>query len=305
MKLPRCTVTNSLLLLTLFFTTAVAYAAQVVGTVTHLSGPLLVKKSDGTVKVLSQKSSVEKGDTLISKNDTYARIKFTDNSEITLKPNSQFKIDNFVFDAAAPEKDNAAFSLVQGGLRAITGILGKRNKERFGLNTPTATIGIRGTIFIAEYIPPTQSAQPNQPAVASYAFASMAAVDLAGGSLMTNAISTRSDTPNNPIPLAVLPKKGSDLIRIAQVDMPVGDIRAPGLYLQVQEGFVNVSNNAGSQVYAAGQFGYAPDLRQPPMILPHNPGMQFSPPPAFSSSTVGRGGQTGDNLLNGVDCEVR
>lgn len=131
-----------------------SWAAQVVGTVTNLSGPLLAKKPDGSAKVLSVKSGVEQGDTLISEKDTYARIKFIDNSEITLRPGTQMKIDDFSFDEDKPEKDNAAFGLVKGGLRAVTGTLGKRNKDKWGMNTPTATIGIRGTTFIAQYVPP-------------------------------------------------------------------------------------------------------------------------------------------------------
>ena len=123
----KCIATKALLLLASLLTAASALAAEIAGTVTHLSGPLLAKKADGTVKVLSQKSAVEQGDTLISEKDTYARIKFVDNSEITLRPNSQMKIDSFVFDEEKPEKDSAAFNLLKGGLRAVTGMLGKRN----------------------------------------------------------------------------------------------------------------------------------------------------------------------------------
>ena len=150
----RCIATKALLFMAALLLAAQAWAAQAVGTVLNLSGPLLAKKADGSAKVLTVKSSVEQGDTLVSEKETYARIKFIDNSEITLKPNSQLKIDNFSFEDDKPEKDSAAFNLVTGGLRAVTGTLGKRNKEKWGMNTPTATIGIRGTTFIAQYVPP-------------------------------------------------------------------------------------------------------------------------------------------------------
>jgi hypothetical protein len=127
-----------------------AWAAQVVGVVAHLSGPLLDRKADGSVKVLAAKSEVENGDTLVSEKNTYAQIRFVDNSEITLKPGTTFRIENFSYEAGKPDADSAAFSLVKGGLRSITGLLGKRNKEKFSLKTPAATIGIRGTTFIAQ-----------------------------------------------------------------------------------------------------------------------------------------------------------
>jgi len=130
-----------------------AWAAQVVGVVAHLSGPLLDRKADGSVKVLGPKSEVENGDTLVLEKNTYAQIRFVDNSEITLKPGTTFRIENFSYDAGKPETDSAAFDLVKGGLRSVTGLLGKRNKEKFSLKTPSATIGIRGTTFVAEFVP--------------------------------------------------------------------------------------------------------------------------------------------------------
>ena len=127
-----------------------AHAAQVVGTIVNISGPMVARRADGSIRALSAQSAIEQGDLLVTEKDTYARIKFIDNGEITLRPNTQFKIENFSYEAAKPESDSAFFSLLKGGLRSITGLLGKRNKEKFGLNTPTATIGIRGTTFIAE-----------------------------------------------------------------------------------------------------------------------------------------------------------
>ncbi|RJF99221.1 FecR family protein [Noviherbaspirillum saxi] len=292
MRLQRSfTATKSLVFLGTLCAATFAYAAQVAGTVTNLSGPLLAKKPDGTVKVLSAKSQVEEGDTLITEKDTYARIKFVDNSEITLRPGTQMKIDSFSFDEEKPENDSATFNLVKGGLRAITGTLGKRNKERFGMNTPTATIGIRGTIFVAEYIPPAQ------PDLAAYAAASVASV----GSY-SNALPV-SDAPAGGLPLAVLPMRETGSLLLAQA--PDGG-RAPGLYVQVLDGVIHLSNRGGSQSFSAGQFGFSPSRLLPPVLLPNNPGIRFSPPPAFSSSTGPQTG-SGGNLTNSsnVDCEVR
>jgi hypothetical protein len=160
---PKCTATKQatkmfrhLLCAVLLLGGGSAWAAQVIGVVTHLSGPLLDRKADGSVKVLGLKSEVENGDTLVSEKNTYAQIRFVDNHEITLKPGTTFRIENFHYDAARPDADSAAFSLVKGGLRSITGLLGKRNKERFSLKTPSATIGIRGTTFVATYVPPSE-----------------------------------------------------------------------------------------------------------------------------------------------------
>lgn len=146
------TVINVLLFSAMIAVTALTWAGQVAGTVVHLSGPLLAKKADGSVKILARKSEVEQGDTLVAEKNTYAQIRFIDNSEVTLRPDTTFKIEAFAYDEAKPDADNASFNLVKGGLRSVTGLLGKRNKEKFSLKTPTATIGIRGTTFVAQYV---------------------------------------------------------------------------------------------------------------------------------------------------------
>lgn len=122
-------------------------ALAAVGTVTHLSGVLTVKRADGSSKILARNSEVEQGDTLSTEADTYARIKFVDGAEVVLRPGTQLKIDKYAYSEAAPEEDNILLSMFKGGLRAVTGLIGKRNKDKVSFQTATATIGIRGTHF--------------------------------------------------------------------------------------------------------------------------------------------------------------
>ena len=124
-----------------------AQAQQAAGEVTHLSGTLSVKRLDGTTKLLSVKSAVQEGDLLTTETETYARIKFADASEVVLRPNSQLKVENYAFNQAKPEGDNVVLSMLKGGLRAVTGLIGKRNRDKVTFSTVTATIGIRGTHF--------------------------------------------------------------------------------------------------------------------------------------------------------------
>jgi hypothetical protein len=120
------------------------------GSVSQLSGTLSVRKADGSVRILSQKSEVNSGDTLNTERDTYAQIRFTDGGQITLKPGTSVKIEDFKFSEEKPQEDSFLFSLVKGGLRAVTGIVGKRSHDNFRMNTATATIGVRGTTFTVD-----------------------------------------------------------------------------------------------------------------------------------------------------------
>jgi len=134
--------------LTVAFYAVNVSAAAPVGTVTYVSGPLFVKKADASVKALSKNSVVEQGDILITEKRTYARIKFNDDSEVTLRPGSEFKIESFSYEQAKPKEDKYSVELIKGGLRAISGHVGKRgDPDSYKMKTRAAVIGIRGTVF--------------------------------------------------------------------------------------------------------------------------------------------------------------
>jgi hypothetical protein len=116
--------------------------------VTHIAGTLSVKKIDGSSRIISQFSEVENGDTLATEKDSFARLKFTDGGEVTLRPNSVFKVEGYAFEETAPQKDSFLVGLLKGGLRTVTGLVGKRgNRDAYRMQTATATIGIRGTYY--------------------------------------------------------------------------------------------------------------------------------------------------------------
>lgn len=114
------------------------------------SGTVAVQKADGSVRTLAAGSMVQVGDVITTQPNSSARLKFTDGSELTVGANSQVKVDAYAFSTAAPGDDNLVMSLLKGGLRSITGLIGRRgNRDAYKLQTATATIGIRGTDYIA------------------------------------------------------------------------------------------------------------------------------------------------------------
>ncbi|MBI2312477.1 MAG: FecR domain-containing protein [Betaproteobacteria bacterium] len=125
---------------------AAAGVAFANGKVTHLSGTLSAQKPDGSVKILAQKSDVLPGDLLSTEKDSFAQINFTDGSQMTMRPNTKMKVELFRFNKEAPQSDVANFRLLKGGLRTVTGLIGKRgDQEAYKISTATATIGIRGS----------------------------------------------------------------------------------------------------------------------------------------------------------------
>ena len=125
----------------------VAAQAGQAGEITHLSGVLSVARADGSKALLASRSGVLEGDTLTTEQGTYARVKFVDGAEVVMRPGTQIKVESYQYEEAKPASDNMLLSMFKGGLRAITGLLGKRSQNRVAFQTQTATIGIRGTTF--------------------------------------------------------------------------------------------------------------------------------------------------------------
>lgn len=155
--------------------------AGVVGTITHLGGVLRVTHADGTTKLLSVKSEVLEGDTLKTEANTFTRIKFMDGGEVVLRPETVFKVTAYSYEPDAAAKDGVVLDLVKGGLRSVTGLMGKRNPDKFKLGTPTATIGVRGTNFGALFC---QSDCLTVPTVSGQAPSNGLYVDVVSGAIV-------------------------------------------------------------------------------------------------------------------------
>ncbi len=295
-------IATRLLLVLLLFCAGWAQA-QSAGQVINVSGPLFAIQGDGGKRVLSTGSLVNQGDTLVTEEKTYARVKFTDTGEIVLRPNTQLKVESYVFAQAEPKSDNVVFGLLKGALRSVTGLIGKRgNQDAYRLQTETATIGIRGTSFIAEYVPPDQT----EAAVASadLPVPTFALLDapLPLFALADTALITVTDVPIGYLTADTLPP-----LLLAQITPPTpgGGGLAAGLYVHVIDGIINLTNKGGSLNFSAGQFGYTASIIRPPVVVPVNPGIQFSPPPAFSSSVAPNSNSSAGSKPKTVDCEVR
>jgi hypothetical protein len=124
------------------------WAGEAATLVNMIGGKITVIKANKETIVLKLKDKVEEGDTVITSKDTFAMFKFTDNAETILRPETEFKIIEHKFVSDDPSKDKTTSQLVNGGLRRLTGLCGKRgNPDADKLVTATATVGIRGTIY--------------------------------------------------------------------------------------------------------------------------------------------------------------
>jgi hypothetical protein len=96
-------------------------------------------------------AALSEGDVVVSEKDSLAQIVFSDGSQIALRPNSRLSITQYHYDKDQPREDHMLLDLLRGGLRTITGLVGKRgDMKAYSMRLgATATIGIRGTDFVA------------------------------------------------------------------------------------------------------------------------------------------------------------
>ena len=71
-----------------------------------------------------------------------------DDALITVRPNTEFRLESYRYaPKAAASSSESVLAVMKGGLRIVTGLMGKVNREGYAVNTPTATIGSAAPIM--------------------------------------------------------------------------------------------------------------------------------------------------------------
>lgn len=117
----------------------------------------LVKNTTGQVTIARQGASLEASpgmqlfvdDEMASAAGASAGIVFKDGTLLTLGASSNVKLRDYVFE---PQQARYAFSvfLAKGSAVYSSGRIGKLSPESVKVDTPTATVGVRGTRFIID-----------------------------------------------------------------------------------------------------------------------------------------------------------
>jgi len=129
--------------LALLMCTPVAYAAEDFGSVEAISGTAFIADATGRHFNIQQGQVIHTGETIHTEKDSELQIESIDGGLIALRPNTIFRVDEYIAEDAPTDK--VFMSLLKGALRSITGWVPKRNTGAYRITTPTATIGVRGT----------------------------------------------------------------------------------------------------------------------------------------------------------------
>jgi hypothetical protein len=110
-----------------------------------VTGSVVAIDTQGQRRQLVKGSDVRPGDSIVTGEGALAQIRMADGGFISIRSATEMAIDRFVFDEKESSKSNFLVSLVKGGFRSITGLIGKTNPNAYQIRSATATIGIRGT----------------------------------------------------------------------------------------------------------------------------------------------------------------
>jgi len=119
-------------------------AGAAAGRVDFAVGSVTVSGADGRERPLTRGAELDNGD-MVRTNDGRAQIRFTDGAYVSLQPNTEFGIKEYRYEGRTDGNESGFFALAKGAMRTVTGFIGRVNRNRYRVTTPTATIGIRGT----------------------------------------------------------------------------------------------------------------------------------------------------------------
>ncbi|MGB8409156.1 MAG: FecR family protein [Gallionella sp.] len=119
--------------------------AAIAGHVQFVYGTAQLTTAAGMTHQIRKGDAVNEGDTLTTAPAASAQVKMEDGGFVAIRPDTLLKFDSFKFNGQQDGTEQSFFSLLKGGFRAVTGLIGRLNKPNYRITTPTASLGIRGT----------------------------------------------------------------------------------------------------------------------------------------------------------------
>ena len=129
--------------------TATAAASQnQIAQVKTVSGQVTVKRDSGQTSPKPGDLLFER-DTIVTGADGAIGITFIDNTVMSAGPNSEISLEQFKFDSSN-FNGSMLTELRKGTLSVVSGDIARSSPGAMKVRTPAATLGVRGTRFVAE-----------------------------------------------------------------------------------------------------------------------------------------------------------
>ncbi len=117
-----------------------------IGAVQEISGKVTVTRMDGTVETISIGTPIYQGDIIDTEESSAVNIMFVDETTFAISEDARLAIDEYVFDPAS-NSGTSNFSVLKGVFVFTSGLIGRDDPDDVMIDTPSGSIGIRGTII--------------------------------------------------------------------------------------------------------------------------------------------------------------
>lgn len=145
-----------LLIFTLIIWMPLSQAGGVAGRVIMVRGEAQATNIDGEVRQLKRRDMVYSSDVISTGDNSRVQIRFVDKGMLALRANSKLNIKTYRQPSDASDEGEVLMELIEGGFRTLTGSIGKGDKEAYKVDTPVASIGIRGTVYRVALVTPEE-----------------------------------------------------------------------------------------------------------------------------------------------------
>ncbi|MBZ7986707.1 FecR family protein [Campylobacter canadensis] len=115
-----------------------------IGKISAIKGDVFIQRDNKDIKAKAN-DEIQQNDLIITKNNAKAQIVFIDNTIITLGKNTNLNIKDYVINGA---NSKVNLEVNSGVFQVISGEISKIARDKFIFQAKTATIGIRGTVFM-------------------------------------------------------------------------------------------------------------------------------------------------------------
>lgn len=110
-------------------------------------GEVEAVSKDAIPRNLSRRDKVYEHDTIKTGDASQAKLRFNDNTLLTLYPNSEFTVEEYEFNQPGSDKNEYFGKLVKGGFMVVTGAVANKENANFKVNSQLIDLSVRGTCF--------------------------------------------------------------------------------------------------------------------------------------------------------------
>jgi hypothetical protein len=125
-----------------------AETKRVAARVTAVTGQAVVTGSGAAQRAMRPGDPVYEGETVHTADGARVQLRMADDSDMHVRQRTEVTVKSYRRDAGGTEPGNAIVELLTGGLRVVTGLIGKGEGDSYQVRTPTGTLGIRGTDYV-------------------------------------------------------------------------------------------------------------------------------------------------------------